>query len=127
MIGSGDLSCLGEISNNLGVDAFNANGNINLQMNCDSISIRIHSGTTAIALSGNVDHSYFYYFGNGIVDASELYSDHVHINWQSTGDLSTNVINSISGELKSSGDVFFSGSPGFISVSVTGSGQMVPQ
>ena len=125
--GSGDVSCVDSITRNMTLDGFHANGEIDLTFNCDSLSIIINVGVTKLRLSGTITRGYFYYFGNGNIDASELSCNKVLLNWQSTGWLKTNVANSLVGEIGASGNVFYTGSPSTINVSLSGSGNLIAE
>ena len=125
--GSGNLSNAMPTNRNITVDANRANGNIDLTLGCDSCSFIVNVGVTKIVLSGTCENSYFYYFGHGNVDASQLLSANALIHWNSTGWLKVNATSSIRGIIESSGNVYYSGNPTIVDVGMTGSGELIPQ
>ncbi|MFT7614500.1 MAG: hypothetical protein ACI9J3_003482 [Parvicellaceae bacterium] len=126
-LGSGNIETVNSITKKIEVSGDHANGNIDLELNCDTARIVINVGVTHATIRGANAYTYFYYFGNSDIDASDLISDKVLLNWQSTGILKTSVVNSISGEIGASGDVFYSGSPSTINVGLSGSGKLIAQ
>ncbi len=125
--GSGNLSNAIPTNRNITVDADRANGNIDLTLACDSCSFIVNVGVTKIDLSGTCENSYFYYFGHGDVEASQLLSAKALIHWNSTGWLKVNATSSIRGIIESSGNVYYSGNPTIVDVGMTGSGELIPQ
>ena len=127
MLGSGDLTAEFPIERNLSLYCNDANGHIDLHMDNDSTQVLISSGVTDVKLTGKSNYGYYYYFGNGNIHADHLTSDKVLVNWQSTGDLHLNSINELYGELTSSGNLYYSGVPSIVDISVTGTGQLIQQ
>ncbi|MBT6029790.1 MAG: hypothetical protein HOH13_05755 [Crocinitomicaceae bacterium] len=127
LYGSGNLSNETPVTKNITIDADRANGNIDLTLECDSCFFIVNVGVTNIKLVGTCADSYFYYFGHGDVDASQLISTKAAIHWNSTGWLKLNATNSINGVIESSGNVYYSGNPTIIDVAMTGSGELIPQ
>jgi len=126
-LGSGDIRTETAITKNLEICALSANGTIHMDLLCDSARIAINGGITDIKISGTNNYTYFYYFGNSNIDASNLISDKVLFNWQSTGELKTQVITSLVGEIGASGNVYYNGTPSFINVGLNGSGELIAQ
>lgn len=125
--GSGDLISTGTISRNLTVDGFHANGKVELELNCDSAAFIVNVGITELNLTGNVDYAYFYYFGNGNADATQLVCTDVLINWQSTGWLKLYASNALYGNISSTGNVYYSGNPAIVDVGLLNTGQLIPE
>ncbi len=125
MGGSGDLSATGAITRNITLNCLEANGGINLTLNNDTSSFFIEAGVTDVHLTGNSEYSYFYYFGNGNVDASNLVNTNTVINWSSTGWLKIFTSNALSGSINSYGNVYYSGNPANVNVGLNGEGLLV--
>lgn len=125
--GSGDVTNQDTLKTNFTIEGNHATGKVELTFDVDSLDIIINVGITKLDLSGKANRAYYYYFGNANLNAQELIADNVSINWYSTGWLRLYADSSLTGELNSSGDVYYSGSPSTLNVGINGSGQLIGQ
>jgi hypothetical protein len=121
---SGDLVFKNNIKNNLFYEAFGATGDAHIQIEADSIRVIAETGPHDIYLSGKVDYSYFYHSGFGNFHAYDLSSEIQHSNNSSTGDFYVSPVKVLIAEIRSLGNIFYSGTPYEIIFSGDGKGRL---
>ena len=109
--GQGKISC----TNTLNFSSFEINcnsgtGNIDLSMNVGELTIKQHSGAADFTFRGNADQLFVYTLGQGWFYLNHLVAKNTHVNHSGTGDVFVNVVEELKVELRSRGNVYYTGS-----------------
>lgn len=125
---SGNIESVDTIKQtSLEIEMLNAGGFQEILLNVDSIFVFSHTGVPDLTLKGEAQHAFFYQLGSGNYHAEGLIAQEVAINWNSTGYLRVNPVQSLSGEIFSFGDVYYPSSLTNVNVTRFGSGQLIPE
>lgn len=123
--GYGNLSNYDTLKHNIIINANNAYSNINLTINSDSVQVYLLKGSTSLSLAGFCNSLYGYNSGIAPFNASLLTSKKVHINSNSIARTDIIVIENLNAEIRSYGDIYYSGSPLTTNFSITGEGKII--
>lgn len=124
--GFGDIYSEGILEfNNFTIDAFEGTGSINLNVVCDEIYLRQHTGPADFNIQGSSNNTYVYTNGNGWLFLQNLESNDVHVNHSGTGDVYVKAYNSLLVELYAIGNINYFGNPDVIVSEYTGSGRII--
>ncbi|MGB0887314.1 MAG: head GIN domain-containing protein [Vicingaceae bacterium] len=100
-------------------------GNVELEVDVNEISIQQHSGPADFAIKGRANYSYIYTLGEGWFDQNSLKVNNVHVNHSGTGNVYVKPLIDLNIELRSSGDLIYSGSPNLKIAEHSGSGRII--
>lgn len=89
----------------------NGTGSVKLDMSAEDISLLQHSGPADFTLSGNVKTIYIYTLGAGLFHLDDLVSKTTHINHSGIGDVFVSAEDKLLIELRSRGNVYYTGDP----------------
>ncbi|MBM78885.1 MAG: hypothetical protein CL846_10425 [Crocinitomicaceae bacterium] len=123
--GFGKLSNEKEIIHPIEIKAENVLSNIDLLINNDSTNILISRGSTETKLRGNCENLYIYNSGLAPIKTLSLSSINVHIHSNTITKTEINVNGKLNAEIRSSGDIYYSGNPTSIKSTITGSGKII--
>ena len=113
--GSGNVQSIDTLTGSfIGVDCWDAGGNIDLLVKTDSISLLSHTGPCDITSRGLSDYAYLYSAGNGAIDIQSIEVDEVYVNHAGTNDFYVNAINILEVEIQSIGNVRYTGNPSIV-------------
>jgi len=126
-LGTGGVTTTHALNHNLEFYAFASSGNFQAEMQADSLQVLIEGGPFDVVVSGNCGYAFFYHSGNGNVVASDLSTNTAHCNSVSTGFMKVQSNTTFIGELFSSGDIYYSGSPTNVILDDQGDGEFIAQ
>jgi len=126
--GSGEIRCMDTIrSNEFTFNSWNGSGSVHLLMNCETTRINNSAGRTDIHAAGSSGVSYVYIHDTALLEAGNLISGYTFIRNTSTGDCTVNVEKELEAELKSFGNIYYSGSPYRVVEKRSGEGKLIKQ
>jgi len=97
-----------------------------LEMDADTVDIRTHAGVCDVVLTGRANDVYLFNQGLGIVDARALIAPKAYVNNSSVNKVFVNSSDYLFAVIRSSGSVYYSGSPELIDLDTEGQGQLLP-
>ncbi len=122
VMGSGDIRLMAEAPK-VSAD-INGSGNVNLDVKTQQLETGIH-GSGDIAVRGSADSIRASIDGSGSVDALDCAAGSADVSVAGSGDIAVNVSSELTGSINGSGDVYYTGDPGSVSVSNNGSGDLI--
>lgn len=124
--GFGKLKSLNKYSSKgFYVDMWEASGDLELDLECDTVFLKSHTGSANIECSGSTEVLVLYMSGTGIIDASKLQSSYALVINRDVGDLHVNVNWMMDAEIYSRGDIFYYGDPVHINLLKEGEGKLI--
>ena len=106
-------------------DAFHTDGDFNIEVDCNAIDV-IFNGLSNAFISGEVDNlSINYYSGDSRFEGRNLIAQDVNIFQRSSNDMIINAQVSLSGEIRSTGDVILVNTPPVVTVEQFYTGQLI--
>lgn len=112
-------------SKRLEVDKWAGGGDIQLQLNCDSLFGRIHAGSGDFIFSGNSQFAYIYQRGYGFIRNQELHLTNAYIDKGGTGDCTLTVSDKSEIDFNSFGDLILNGSGEHVIIEKSGLGEII--
>ncbi|MFL5753044.1 MAG: head GIN domain-containing protein [Bacteroidia bacterium] len=100
-------------------------GDIILSVNCNTVSGHLHGAGDAIVSGSTLNHS-VHSTGQSFVNAENLDTPFCFIYFNSSGTAKINANAEIFAKLYGSGNVYYKGNPGIITVERYGKGQLIP-
>lgn len=121
-----NYSELNLLSENFGNEGeYSAIGDFNLQVNCDELQLVFNNLSTAY-ISGNVTDLFVgFYSGDSRFEGANLIAQNIQIYQRSSNDMILNPQLSLTGEIRSTGDVILVNEPPEMSVQVFYTGQII--
>lgn len=108
-------------------DAFHTDGDFRLQVNCNSLNV-VTNGLSNAFISGTVNNLFVgFYAGDGRFEGADLVAQNIEIFHRGSNDMILNPQQSITGEIRSTGDVILVNEPPFINVQQFYTGQLIIQ
>ena len=101
----------------LELEVYNAIGTVQLLLNNESFSAKIHTGAVDLILAGKSANLYIYNAGLGYLFCKNLIVPYVHLNHNSTGDAEVHAGAALNLENDGIGSVFYYGNPPVLTVS----------
>ena len=122
----GNIESFGPISENrFDIDNWQATGQINLELDCDSVFYRNHTGVSTTSLYGSSKYTYIYHNGLGPIDSQGLFSQKTSIRSNSINDVSIFADEKLVAWIEGSGNIMYSGNPEEIIVIQDGNGEVI--
>ena len=124
----GNIESFGAItSDRFEMDSWQASGTINLELDCDSVFFRTHTGVSTSTLSGSSNYLYVYHLGFGPVDAMALLSAKTSVRSNSINDIAVFAQDKLVAWIEGSGNITYSGEPGEVVVIQDGNGLVLQE
>jgi hypothetical protein len=124
--GTGDVRSLNRLeSTSMKIDNRDAAGNIQLEVNTDSMTVATHTGVCDVVISGHSEITTLFNQGLGVVDARNLESTDSFVNNSSINDVYVNSNGYFYGHITYSGNIYYTGTPNFIDSNILGSGRIL--
>ena len=123
--GYGNLSNYDTLKHNIIINANNAYSNINLTIDTDSVQVYLLKGSTSLSLSGFCNYLYGYNSGIAPFNSALLTSKQVHVNSNSIARTDIRAIENLNAEIRSYGNIYYTGSPTTTTFSITGEGEII--
>lgn len=106
---------------------FHTDGDFRLQVNCQSLYITTNN-LSNVFISGTAQDVFIgFYSGDGRLEGADLMAQNIQIFQRSSNDMILNAQESISGEIRSTGDVILVNEPPIIDVQAYYTGQLIIQ
>jgi hypothetical protein len=105
--------------------SYQGSGTVSLDLDVSSARIIAQTGPVDITLIGRTNNLYVYHSGNGNIDTKWLMSRNTQVNHAGTGEFHVHAVNTISAEIFSKGNVYYSGDPFSVIVNATDDGQLI--
>jgi len=106
-------------------DAFHTDGDFYVQVNCQTLSCVVNN-LSSIYISGEVENLFVgYYSGDARFEGRTLIAQNVEIFQRSSNDMILNPQQSLTGEIRSTGDVIVVNQPPILDVDVYYTGQLI--
>ncbi len=106
-------------------DAFHTDGDFRLQVNCNILNVATN-GLSNIFIDGTVNNLFVgFYAGDGRFEGQNLIAQNIEIFHRSSNDMIFNPQQSISGEIRSTGDVILVNEPPVVDVQQFYTGQLI--
>lgn len=102
-----------------------SSGNINLDVNCAKVLGHMH-GAGDVTLTGFTSTHYVASTGQSFINAESMVAGYTYIYYNSSGKAKVNVTGQLDAEITGSGNVYYTGNPGTVSVKTFGKGQLLP-
>jgi hypothetical protein len=97
-----------------------------LEMDADTVDIKTHTGVCDVILTGNANEVFLFNQGLGILDARTLNASKAFVNNSSINNVYVNANDYLFSFIRSSGSVYYSGSPEIIDADIQGQGRLIP-
>jgi hypothetical protein len=124
--GSGDVRTDGNINmEHLELNVWGGAGSINLDLDCNTLNLGLHYGTTDFHVKGNSSMMTIYANSYGPFFCEEMNSNIVYIKNSGTNDCYIHVNHILEAELSSIGNIYYSGNPSDLKCNETGSGRLI--
>jgi len=124
--GSCDVNCNDTLfENEIRIDDWADISNVNLLINCSTLTFALHAGTGNINLKGNVGVGYYWNHGYAYFNFYELPTAHCYIMNNSTGNCYLTVKDEIGAKLYGNGNIYMKGNPSIITVNCYGLGEFI--
>mgnify|MGYP001165354391 CR=1 FL=1 len=123
--GYGSISNLGAIQQSLIINANNVLSSLNLNLNNDSTSVYLSSGSTDVNLQGSCSNLYIYNSGLAPVKALALQTLKTHVHSNTISKIEVHATESLNVEIRNEGNVYYTGSPTNINLTITGNGEAI--
>nr|WP_321235846.1 head GIN domain-containing protein [uncultured Psychroserpens sp.] len=106
-------------------DAVNTDGNFYMEVDCNSMTIAVNNLST-VFIDGEVDNLFVgYYSGDARFEGRDLIAQNVDIFQRSSNDMIINAQQSITGEIRSTGDVILVNMPPMVEVEQFYTGRLI--
>jgi hypothetical protein len=123
---SGDITTTDTIhQDSLKVEAWGGSGTISMTVDCGTSFFVMQYGAMDFNISGHSGVTYFFANSYGPFHCLGLKSDITFIRNSGTNDCYVNAKDRIGADIRSLGNVYYSGNPPIVDVSLTGSGQLI--
>lgn len=127
LYGYGDLYSDGLfLVNKFTLDVSDAVGDVELEMEGDTINLIQRTGATNLSIKGNFNYTYVYCTSYSIIDLSELESNRGFYVNAGTGNMWINTLDYIKIKLELTGNIYYTNDPEIYIETHTGSGQLIP-
>lgn len=108
-------------------DAFHTDGDFYVQVNCNSLNV-ITNNLSSIFINGTVNDLFIgFYAGDGRFEGADLVAQNIEIFHRGSNDMILNPQQSLTGEMRSTGDVILVNEPPVIDVQVFYTGELIIQ
>lgn len=107
-------------------DHWNANGEVSMLLNANTVKISAHTGYANISVVGDCQNTELYSGAVCIFEAQELKASSASVNNSSTYNISCYSSGYLYGNVNLSGDIVYSGNPDQIDTDIQGSGTVRP-
>ncbi|MAY83990.1 MAG: hypothetical protein CMP59_07645 [Flavobacteriales bacterium] len=123
--GSGDVKCLGTLTpNKFLLNAWNASGDIELDINCNDVELKLHTGPISLKCKGSGDRFIAYNSSIGKLDTRKFVASDVLAVNANSGDLKVFSDSLLDANIEGNGDLYYSGNP-IVKLRVVGSGSLI--
>ncbi len=124
--GSCDINCTDTIkANELKVDDWADISNVNMIVDCSTLTFALHSGTGNINLKGKVGVGYYWNHGYSYFNFYDLPTVYCYIMNNSTGNCYLTVNYEIGAKIYGAGNIYMNGNPSNILVNQYGTGEFI--
>lgn len=125
---SGDITTLDTLKSNFfQYEQFKANGEIKLILLTDTAQIYIHTGYSGVTVKGKTYKAALYNRSSGKLDAHEFSAENTFVNNSSIQDIRCVANNYLYGEIRLSGNIYYSGNPVQVETNIFGTGTVSPE
>ena len=108
-------------------DEFHTDGDFRLSVNCSTLNVSTN-GLSNLFINGTVNDLFVgFYAGDGRFEGQNLIAQHIDIFQRSSNDMIFNPQQSITGEMRSTGDVILVNEPPIVDVQVFYTGELIIQ
>lgn len=105
--------------------AINTNGDFDLDLDCNTLTVNVNN-LSSVSVRGDVDNLVLrYYSGDARFEGRNLIAQSVDVFQRSSNDMIINVQQSITGEIRGTGDVILVSTPSLIDVQQFYTGQLI--
>jgi len=101
-------------------------GTINMDIDVMNGYFYLQQGTSDIHLTGNCGIGSFFSGDFGLLNAEGMRSGYVFITSRSSNNCYVNVFQELSATIESIGDIYYTGNPGKVGITIHGSGNVIP-
>lgn len=123
--GSGDLKCLGNLSpTSFLLNAWEASGNIELELNCDDVELKLHTGPVDLNCIGLGKSLVAYNNGLGRLDSRNFKAREVLAVVANSGPLTVFSDSLLDANIEGNGNLLYSGNPQ-VSLKKLGNGRLI--
>ena len=112
------------ITESLFVNMWKASGDLNLNVECNKLELKSHTGTGTITCEGTADDLVAFIRGNGFVDAIRTPAKTVLAVNENTGYVKVNAIETLNADIRGSGNIEYTGEP-TINLNDMGKGELI--
>lgn len=106
------------------LEVYDAGGSLYLNAGCDTLEVKIHTGTTDVHVNGTCNYLYVYNAGYAPLDASHCEAKEASVHNTGTGDVLVRALYAIYYQIYDRGDIWVYGNPQVQRWHHTGSGQL---
>lgn len=100
-------------------------GKIDLNLNCDSASIIVHTGAPDVFLSGKANYAHIYANGHGQINALNFNVDDLAVHARSTSNVFVSALYTLGVTIDYSGNVYYQNNPLILWVAENSTGQLI--
>ncbi len=126
LYGYGSISTIDTlVEDSFRIDGWNASSKINLMLHVKDANFHLTTGPMELNVSGIANSCYIYSSGFAIADIRNLHSKNTGVNNSGIGDFYVFASNYLNAEIKSYGNVYFTGSPTQIVSFTNSSGKLI--
>lgn len=105
-------------------DQWKGMGNVQLQLECDSAYLKLHTGAGDLSCEGSAEWSYLFGGGKGFMRLESFPTDEVHAVSDASGNIRLKVMEKLWAETRSLGSIFYNGPGELVSKKRKGSGKV---
>ncbi len=108
-------------------ETYGGNGEIDLSLDCDSVSLVIHKGSPDVIVNGKTEILYLYNNAHGIVNALNFKGKNIVVHSKMTADCYVSPETSIGATLEYIGNVYYRNNPEILWKVEKGTGRLIQQ
>lgn len=124
--GNGNVSTSSPISNNiLHIYSHSANGDLNIEVNANSLVVKLINGTLTGLIKGQAESANLFHFGYSKINFESLEVEHLRVSNKSDSDVFVKSNNTLVAELLSLGKIYYKGTPTTAIISNTMGSQLI--
>lgn len=124
--GSGDITTDGNVTmNHLVINAWGGAGKIDLDLNCNTLDLGLHYGTTDFHAKGTSSMMTIYANSYGPFYCEDMNSNIVYIKNNGTNDCYIHANHILEAEITSVGNIYYSGNPPDLKCNETSTGRLI--
>ncbi|MBL7957579.1 MAG: DUF2807 domain-containing protein [Flavobacteriales bacterium] len=124
--GTGDVRCADTLRcDGFLLEQWGGEGSTRLSVRMGRLDILLHTGAGDALITGRCEEVNLYSGIMAPIDAGALRAGAVRVNNSSTGDIRCWAVNELDAQVRSVGDVYYTGAPATVRSTITGSGSLI--